>query len=775
MSRLPTHRRILVVDDNPEIHADFRKILAPQAASSTLQALEAQIFGDAAPAPEEPYELDFAFQGQEALASVREARTAGRPFALAFVDMRMPPGWDGLETIERLWEVDQDLQVVICTAYTERSREEISARTGRTHRLVILKKPFETVEIAQLACAMTEKWLASRLAALKMNHLEEAVRLRTAEIADANDRLREQVEKLEALGLALEASEQRYALAARGANDALWDWDLDTDRIYYSERWAALLGISPGDLGDRPGAWLSRIHPNDAEAFRQARADHLAGSADHLESEHRVRDAAGAYRWVLCRGMAVRDASGRARRMAGSASDISRRKETEDQLRHGAYYDRLTGLPNRTLLKECLETAIRERAGAGTRFALMFLDFDRFKVVNDSLGHLAGDQLLVALAARLAQCAQQKRPARDHTIARLGGDEFVILLRTVQGEPEAADFAAAVHGACDALIPVQGTDVHISASIGIALDDGAYASPDEVLRDADTAMYHAKSRGRSRDSFFTAAMRESAIARLQVETDLRRAIQCAEIAVVYQPIICLRTGRIQSVEALARWTHPALGPIGPERFIPIAEETGLIVPLGEHVLRTACRDLRSLRARDPGLAELRVNVNVSSRQFALPALVDAVSSAIADAGLDPHALALEVTESTIMDDFAAAAATVRCLREHGVDMYMDDFGTGYSSLSCLKSLPLTGLKLDRSFVAQLASSVAIPAIIHAVVTLASHLRLRVVAEGVETRDQLASLLALDCDHGQGYLFGRPMPVAQLNEWIATADPQRLAA
>jgi diguanylate cyclase (GGDEF)-like protein/PAS domain S-box-containing protein len=770
----PDHRRILVVDDNPEIHKDLRKILCPESSGASLDALEAEIFG-AGPAPSaEGYSLESAFQGQEALECVRRAVADGRPFALAFVDMRMPPGWDGLETIAHLWRADPDLQVVICTAYTEHSREEIVARTGRTDRLVILKKPFHAAEIEQLACAMTEKWRATRQARLKLHDLEDAVRARTAEIAAANARLREQVEELEEMRRALERSEERYALAARGANDGLWDWDLVTGTIYFSERWKAIVGLEPREDGDTLDAWLQRIHPNDVAAFQGAIREHAEGRRDHLENEHRVRTRGGAYKWVLCRGMAVRDAPGKPCRMAGSISDISSRKETEEQLRRGAYYDRLTGLPNRALLRECIERAIAERRGGGGRFAVLFLDFDRFKLVNDSMGHMAGDQLLIGIAARLSQCAARCRPPREHTIARLGGDEFVVLLRSAGSESEVRSFAATLQTDFQAPFEVQGNEVHLGASVGIAMDDGAYATPDEVLRDADTAMYHAKAHGGSRDVVFSAAMRESAVARLRLENDLRRAIQRGEIRVVYQPIVSLKTGATTGLEALARWEHPDHGGISPERFIPIAEETGLILPLGEHVLQTACRDLRSLRSQNPAWRDLRVSVNMSARQFAQPGLIDTVLRAASDSGLDSRNLSLEVTETAVMDDFAAAAATIRRLRDQGIGMYMDDFGTGYSSLSCLKSLPLSGIKLDRYFVAQLEAGTAIPAIIHAVVTLASHLRLGVIAEGIETRDQLASLLALECDEGQGYLFGRPMPVGQVAAWLAR-PPLRAAA
>ncbi len=464
------------------------------------------------------------------------------------------------------------------------------------------------------------------------------------------------------------------------------------------------------------------------------------------------------------------DDSGRPLRFAGSLSDISRRKETEDQLRQGAYFDKLTGLPNRALFRECLEEAVRDaETGSRPSFAVLFLDFDNFKIVNDSLGHLAGDELLVEIAARLSRAIKEVCPGpHGRTVARIGGDEFVVLLSGPDAARSAEPVARAIHSCFAEPVVVHGSKVFSTASIGIAVDNGLYTNPDDILRDVDTAMYHAKAGGSGRHTYFDNAMREVAVARLRLENDLRAVIQRGGVEVVYQPIVSLGSGRPVSIEALARWTHPELGPISPDRFIPIAEETGLIIPLGEQVLQIACEDLGRLRSLN-GWSDCRVNVNLSAHQFAQSNLVDTVMEILGRYGLPPQALALEVTETVVMGDFDAAAATIRRLRDLGIDVYMDDFGIGYSSLSCLKLLPLTGLKLDRSFVAHLGDSITNPAIIHAIVTLAGHLHLNVVAEGVETEDQLASVLALDCGQAQGYHFGRPLPIASLlgmmrNEW-----------
>lgn len=770
--------RILIVDDNPDIHQDYRKILTPEAVAGGLRDLESQVFGirDDRAEPER-YEVDSAYQGAEALEMVKASLRESRPYALAFVDMRMPPGWDGLETIERLWEIESEIQVVICTAYSDHSREDIIARLGFAHRLVILKKPFDTSEVAQLTYAMTAKWRATRQAQLKMSELEDLVKQRTSELTLTNSELQDRLVELVQTQSALERSEQRFSLAAAGSNDGLWDWDLTTDRVHYSARWNTILGLPEVPVDGAPGAWFSRLHPNDALAVRRAIDDHLTGVTPHLEFEHRLRTRDDTYRWVLCRGVAVRDEAGKAIRVAGSLSDISQRKENEHELRRGAYYDRLTGLPNRSLFRECLEEAIAERrSGSGTGFAVLFLDFDNFKVINDSMGHLAGDELLVIVGARMSKYLKSVSPEHSaHTLARLGGDEFVVLLKEIEHERDALAVADAIQAVLAEPMTVRGTELHASASIGVTIDDESYTTPDDILRDADTAMYNAKAAGAGLSVLFDAAMREGAVARLALENELRWAIQCGDLDVAYQPIIDLETGMPIGVEALARWTHPEQGPVSPDRFIPIAEETGLIVPLGEHVLRRACEDIKKLRSFGPDTRDLHVNINLSSSQFSQPTLVAFVLDVLREHGLPPQALCLEVTETVVMDDVGASAATIRGFRDLGVEVYIDDFGTGYSSLSCLKLLPLTGLKLDRSFIMNFEDASANPAIIHAVVALAGHLRLKVVAEGVETKDQLAGVLALECNHGQGYYFGRPMDIGSMLAWLSARREERHAA
>ncbi|HWB18988.1 MAG TPA: diguanylate cyclase, partial [Phycisphaerales bacterium] len=547
---IPSHHRILVIDDNAAIHDDFRKILCDQAATDDLDDLEARMFGKTTSSRTEQYELVSAFQGQEGLEKVRHALQRNEPFALAFVDMRMPPGWDGLETIEQLWRVDPELQIVICTAYTDHSRDEILERTGRSHRLVILKKPFDNIEIAQLACAMTEKWRASKLASLKMTELENEVATRTQ---------------------ALKASEERFALAARGSNDGLWDWDLSADRMFYSDRWMIIAGVASAAADGSPDLWFSRVHPDDVKDLKAAIKNHLDGKSEHFESEHRLLRSDGQYVWVLCRGQSIRDGSGKPTRMAGSMSDISRMKETEVALRQGAFYDRLTGLPNRALFKQCLERAFdAAKMDSKWKFSVIFIDCDRFKLVNDSLGHLAGDQLLLQIATRLTRLVVGKP---SMTLSRLGGDEFVLLVENISDKSGATRTAQSIHDLFNEPFKIQGHTIHTTASIGIAIGDEGYLNAEEVLRDADTAMYHAKTTGRAQNVLFNPSMRDHVVSRLRLENDLRTAIDHDQITLMYQPIVCLKTNQVSALEALARWNHSKDVLITPDRFITIAEET----------------------------------------------------------------------------------------------------------------------------------------------------------------------------------------------------------
>jgi diguanylate cyclase (GGDEF)-like protein/PAS domain S-box-containing protein len=551
---------------------------------------------------------------------------------------------------------------------------------------------------------------------------------------------------------ALKASEERYALAARGANDGLWDWDLTTDRIFLSARWKAMVGCEEDEVGTSPDEWFRRIHAMDVQRVRAAISAHLDGRSAHFESEHRIQCKDGSYRWVLSRGLAVRDAAGVPQRIAGSMTDISLRKTAEEKLLHEAIHDVLTGLPNRALFMDLLGRSLaRSRRRKGYLFAVLFLDLDRFKVINDGLGHMVGDQLLVGLARRLEKCL---RP--EDTVARLGGDEFTVLLDDINDTSDATRVAERIHKELEAPFSIAGHDVYTSVSIGIALSTTDYEIPDHILRDADTAMYRAKALGKARHEVFDTGMHTRAVALLQLETDLRRALERREFRLHYQPIVTLQGARrVVGFEALVRWQHPQRGLLAPGEFMAVAEETGLMPPIGYWVLSEACRQMREWAAHAG--RPLLVSVNLSNRQFALPELPDRIAAILAATEFPAECLKLEITESAIMEHGEAVAAVLGRLRALGVDFFIDDFGTGYSSFSALHRFPVSTLKIDRSFVQALDRDGESTEIVRTIMTLAQNLHLNVIAEGVETKTQLERLRGLKCPQGQGTLLGKPLP------------------
>ena len=596
------------------------------------------------------------------------------------------------------------------------------------------------------------------LAASWSRVLERVVQTRTAELTEARN---------------------RYALAARGANDGLWDWNLDTGVITFSPRWQSMLGLTEGEAGCEPEEWFSRVHPDDRDRVLMELDAHLTGGTPHFQSEHRIRHADGSWRFVLCRGLAVRDATGQAVRMAGSQTDITERKEAETQLLHDAFHDGLTGLPNRALFMDRLAGAI-SRLGRHDRSlaAVLLIDVDRFSVFNDSLGHQAGDELLVAIALRIAGSL-----GPGATLARVGGDDFAVLFEDLSAVPDATREAERIQAALAQPLAIASQEVFITASIGVAFASSPHARPEDLLRDADTAS-HRRAAGQSggRVQVFDPGMHARAVERLRIESDLRRALERDEFAIHYQPIVALDSGRLVGFEALLRWHHGERGLIPLEEFIGVAEETGLMLPLGRWVLENACRQLAVWSTGVFGGKELTLAVNLSSRQLVDPTLIESVRSILAESGLAPGQLSLEITESAIIENQGTAADVLSRLRDLSVGIHVDDFGTGYSSLSYLHRFPVDVLKIDRSFTASLSRDHGDHEIVRTIITLAGSLRLRVIAEGVETSEQATILRELACDYGQGYWFSHPLPApaagALLNKpmpWpVPEARPANLA-
>jgi diguanylate cyclase (GGDEF)-like protein/PAS domain S-box-containing protein len=658
------------------------------------------------------YDVDVASDGEQALRMVQD-----KSYDLVLLDQMMP-GLNGMQVLAKIREQHQPAQlpVIMVTALTDNKHIIDALQQGANDYIT---KPLDfPVALARLEAQVSRKW--------------------------AEEELRE--------------SQERYALAARGSNDGIWDWDLRTGKIYYSPRWMSVLGYAVHDIGDHAEEWLNRVHPDDKARLASDLLAHREGITDHFHSEHRLRHKDGTFRWVLARGMASRDTEGQAVRMAGSLTDIT----------EGKVADALTGLPNRLLLTERLSRSIRRARENGPGFALLFLDVDRFKVVNDSLGHLAGDQLLIGICQRLAECLREtdllSRPGSDLTLSRLGGDEFGILLESIGDRSDAERVAERILDVLRPSFPIEGRNVYTSVSIGIALGNEDYQSPEEVLRDSDTAMYKAKLLGGSRTAVFDSEMRNRAMARLRIETALHGAIEGNEFRLQYQPIISLDSLRTTGFEALLRWNHPEMGLVPPAEFVTIAEEVGLMPTIGRWVLEQACREASRWTAHE-GLDVPFVSVNVSAQHLLCGSLVAEVDRVLAEFAFPPARLRIEVTETALIVDLHTAEEVVLQLKERGVLVSIDDFGTGYAGLQYLRKLPVSTLKIDSSFVALISDgSDNFP---QAIVTLAHELGLDVVAEGIETAEDASRLKAMMCESGQGFYFAEPLDTEKIAAYLLT--------
>jgi diguanylate cyclase (GGDEF)-like protein/PAS domain S-box-containing protein len=642
---------------------------------------------------------------------------------VAVLDKNLPDGC-GLALIPLLVARTPDVESIVMTAFPT---IDSAIEALQLHVFEYLEKPFDIPRLVR-----------------SIEHAVEKVSLR-----------REQ----ERLHAELAQSEARYALAAAASHDALWEWDTRSGRLYLAPRWWEILGEDA-----TPGArvledWFDRVHPEDLVHVRAALDEHLAGRSAAFSVEYRVVGAREE-RWVLSRGLTSHDG----RRVAGSHTDITERRRAEEQLRHDALHDALTGLPNHALFRDRLRVALAKlRRRPSWQAAVLFLDVDRFKNVNDSLGHLVGDRLLIQLGQRI------KGVLRDtDTCARLGGDEFAILLDELGDLADAEVIAQRIRAALAEPFHVDGREVFASASIGIAVcaPDDERCDVDDVVRRADAAMYRAKARGKARHEVFEGSMMEAPRRFLQIETELRRALEREELHLVYQPIVSFGTGKVAGFEALLRW-RSAVGNIPPGEFIGVAEETGSIIAIGHWVLEEATRQLQAWRETLPGADELFMSVNVSRRQLASSSFTKLVEQALGK--IPANRLKLEVTETALIDDLVTTRAILTALRELGVSIALDDFGTGYSSLSYLHSLPFDTLKVDRSFVSRLAVEPVHTGIVQSILMLGRNLGMTTVAEGVETPEQAASLRARGCGYGQGYLYARPLDPKAVVDYLSAAS------
>lgn len=607
---------------------------------------------------------------------------------------------------------------------------------------------------AELSKIQTEFLKMGERLGASFGQVQAALRDRDAKNLELNALLQDLDLKVTERTAQLAESEARFALAVRGTNIGIWDWDLGLKKLYYSDRWKQMLGIGTEVECDSIEDWLGRVHPADRERVQADLENYIqSGSTELLEAEHRIRHMDGTWRWVLSSGAAVRGADGVALRVAGSTTDIT----------GGKLVDPLSGLHNRLAMIERLEQVIsRERENPARDFSLLFLDLDRFKLVNDSLGHVKGDHLLFETSRRVLE-GIEKVEGLQGSVGRLGGDEFVVLIENPASSGIALEVAHQIQRAMEAPFNLDGSTLFATVSIGIAHSNGEVKDAEDILRNADSAMYQAKMEGRGHYRLFDSSMHARAVARLELETDLRRALEAGEFILQYQPQVRLTDGRLAGFEALLRWQHPRRGLVPPGDFIPISEETGLILPLGRWVLENGCRQLAEWDREHSHCRELSMSINLSALQFNDASLVPLVQDVLRQTGLAPSRLRLEVTESMVASDPVKAQAVLGSLSDLGVGLEIDDFGTGYSCLSQLHQLPFDTLKIDRSFVLAMDEKQNQGQdgrkVVESIITLSANLGINVIAEGIETEANWVQLARLGCEFGQGYYFSRPLAAA----------------
>ena len=560
----------------------------------------------------------------------------------------------------------------------------------------------------------------------------------------------------------LRESEARLEEAQRIACLGSWEWDVKTGEVSWSDETFRIYGYEPKEVVPTLDKVMELVHPDDRELIRK-NMDAALYEGEPYDFEHRIVRADGEVRWIHRRGEVVREEGGEPLRMIGTVHDITEHKALEGRLEYQAYHDELTDLPNRRLFIERLKQALRRtsRRRRGRKVAVLFMDLDNFKVVNDSLGHEPGDLLLVAAGERVRWCL---RP--EDTLARFGGDEFAVLLEGVEAPSDVAKVADRISERFRAPFVLEGREFVIKPSIGIALGTPRQKTAEELLRDADTAMYQAKGRD-DHYRVFDPAMYEQALRRLKLENDLRRAVEDEEFVVWYQPIVDLQTGEASGVEALVRWEHPEhQGLIPPSQFIPATEESGLVVPMGRWVLEEACHQGARWHQEHPHIPPLVVSVNLSAKQLQHPDVAEMVEKALEETGFDAHRLSLDITETVYIEAVEGNTAALDNLRRMGVHISIDDFGTGYSSLAYLKRLPADTLKIDKSFVSGIGEDLEDTAIVRMIIELAHTLGVEVIAEGVESEEQAEQLKEMGCNRGQGYYFAKPLSTKETTRFLS---------
>jgi diguanylate cyclase (GGDEF)-like protein/PAS domain S-box-containing protein len=673
---------------------------------------------------------------------------------LILLDIIMP-GLDGYQVCARLKADAKTRHIPII--FLSANNDTIDRVKGLSAGAVdYIEKPFQLDEVLLRIKNQFELQAAQREVQKLNSELEQRIQERTAQLEAANQELQQEISERRQVSKLLQESEEKLESILNSLEEVVWSADVATrNLIFLNPAAQKVYGREVSELLDNPNLRLESIHPHDRDRVEQSLTNSQQQSSTDIE--YRIVQPNGEIRWVWERSHLICNRAGVACRQDGIISDITKRKRVEEELSYEARHDSLTNLPNRAFFIERVEeTLIQSQRNKNHLFAVLFIDLDRFKIVNDSLGHLIGDELLIAVAQILTSCSRS-----SDLVARLGGDEFTLLLSEIESVKDANSIAERIQKKLSSPFYLKGHTVFTSASIGIVVssnkvDSNKYQNSADILRNADIAMYRAKSCGKARHEIFDKDMYAATLELLEIENDLRKAVLQDEFVLYYQPIISFKNNTLYGFEALLRWKHPTKGLVYPDKFINIAEETGLIMPIGEWALTEACRQLRTWHTKFAGAADLKISVNIASHQIKDPNFLEKLDATLTEIGLSGDYLHLEITESTLMDYRQETINLFKQIRERGIQLSIDDFGTGYSSLQYLNRFPISNLKIDRSFIQGMLADRENFEIVKTIIALARTLKMDVVAEGVETLKQLKVLKNLDCKLAQGYLFSRPL-------------------
>jgi len=727
-------KRILIVDDNQEIHKDFYKILSQNSDFSAVDEAEALLFGEKISQEHDKpleYKIDSAYQGEAALELVREALLNGEPYALAFIDMRMPPGWDGIETIQHIWAVDPLIQIVICSAHSDHSWEETTQTLGDSDSLLILKKPFEMIEISQLAFALTRKWEL-------MANLHALIKIRTSSLENLYSRAQATLESVREgiLAVGLDGSIQSYN------NNFLKQWGI-SESFLKSKR-SDVVFEKLSELVENPVFFLKVMNESKTKC-----------------------DASNIKEWQLTTGsilelsMCSQYYRDEIIGVVYSFQDVSAYKQIEKQLLHKATHDVLTGLPNRALFLDRATQALAQARRFNLHVGVLHIDLDFFKEVNDRFGHNVGDLLLKYIATRMSEGVRE-----IDTVARFGGHEFVVIFASQVREEDLIRLLNKFLTLFFKPFYIEEHEIIMTVSIGVSIYPRDGKDVDTLLKNADVALYQAKAMGRNRFQFYLEELNKPILQRAELRLALNQALQKNELTLNYQPLLELESGEIIGIEALLRWEHPTMGHISPQIFVPIAEESGLILSIGEWVLRTACKQTKIWQETST-YPTLKVSVNISVKQFQEKDFVALIRSILKESKLDPKYLELEITEGLILINVEQTVKKMQELKKIGVRFAIDDFGTGYSTLSYLKYFQFDTVKIDKSFIDNITTDVSNASIVEAVISMTRRMKINVLAEGVEHEEQVEFLRKHHMNQVQGYYFSRPLDLktctARLNQ------------